>query len=152
MKYLIFLSLILTLIACDKGPKTPEGLIKMFVTDLSSKKVEKSYFEQYTTGELWDAVKDLDEEEFNNYANGKKVKKVKLKILNKNCVGDTCNLTYEVGYAEGKGAEEGKGDFHSEVKKVAVVVKQEDSWKIYKVSNIKTYIEAQNTIEVGPEN
>ncbi len=136
-------------IGCDRGAKTPEGLIRMFVNDLSNTQVEKSYFEKYTTGKVWDSVADLNEEDFNKFANHKKTKNAKVKILNKNCEIAKCTLTYIVSYSL-SGAN--KSDFKSEVKKAAVLVKDGDIWKISEVANIKTFLEATNAIDVGPEN
>jgi hypothetical protein len=152
MKLLILIPIFLfALLSCDRGAKTPDGLLKMFITDLSERTVDKAYFEENTTGELWESVKDLEEEEFKSFISSRKAQRPKLKIILKNCSGDICNITYEVKYLEGKETEKSKG-FLSEVRKVAIVEKHDGMWKLSKVSNVKTYIEAKESLQIIPDN
>ena len=138
---LVFLSMFLVMfISCDKGAKTPEGLLKMYVNDLTSNaSISKDYFEKYTTGKLWESVVDLDEESFKKFISMSKVKNAKVQVSNKNCVASQCTLSYIVKYDT---VEESKKTFKSEVKKVAILVQEGEFWKISEVSNIKTFIEA----------
>ncbi len=95
MKYILPIMMIFTFYSCDKGAKTPEGLLKMYVNDLSSKSITKEYFEKYTTGKLLDSVSVLTEEDFQKYIKLRvKIKKPRIEIANKNCLEDRCTLTY----------------------------------------------------------
>jgi hypothetical protein len=145
MKLVLSLLFLSILFSCDKGAKTPEGLIKMYVNDLTTSTVDKDYFEKYTTGKLWDKVSNLKEEEFSKFVNLSKIKKPRVKISNKNCVADRCTLTYVVKYDV---LTDKKKSFESEIKKIAILVKVGESWKISEVSNIKSYFEAAEAIEV----
>ncbi|MAX65350.1 MAG: hypothetical protein QF441_14620 [Bacteriovoracaceae bacterium] len=146
----IFLLLIVSFIvlSCDKGAKTPEGLLSMYIKDLTSSQIDKDYFEKYTTGELWERVEGLDEEEFKKFVDLSKVKNPEIDITNKNCIADKCTLTYIIKYDV---MEKDKKSFGSEVKKIATLVKSGDIWKISDVTNVKSYFEAESAIDVLPE-
>ena len=146
---LILSILFITLLSCDKGAKTPEGLLKMYVRDLTSgRTIKLSYFEKYTTGKLWESVENLEEDEFKKFISMGKVKNAKVQISNKNCIADQCTLSYIVKYDT---VEDSKKTFQSEVKKVAVIQKDGEIWKISEVSNIKTYIESNIPINALTE-
>jgi hypothetical protein len=145
MKVLLLSIFVVMFVSCDKGAKTPEGLLKMYVNDLTgSSSISKDYFEKYTTGKLWNSVVDLDEEDFKKFISMGKVKNAKVQVSNKNCVAQQCTLSYIVKYDT---MENSKKTFKSEVKKVAILVKEGEIWKISEVSNIKTYIEASVPID-----
>lgn len=143
MKYILIL---LLGFSCTKGPSTPEGLLEMFVTDVTSKSIGKDYYEKYTDGELWESVSELSEEDFNKFLKLNKVKNPKVSISNKNCVTDVeCTLTYVVKYNV---TGEEKSEYKSEVKKVATIKQVEGNWKIFEVNNIKTYHDSKTPLEV----
>ena len=139
------MTLLFALVGCDKGPKSPEGMLKMYVNDLTSNEVSREYFEKYTTGPLLEKVQALSDEEFKEFIKIGKLKNAKIDISNKACTGITCNLTYIVKYDI---VEAGKQQFKTEVKKIAVLEKAEELWKISEVTNVKTYIEGSSPIEV----
>ncbi len=143
--YIITMTLFFTLFGCDKGPKSPEGMLKMYVNDLTSNEVNKEYFEKYTTGPLLEKVQSLSDEEFKEFIKIGKLKNAKIDISNKTCTDSSCNLTYIVKYDI---LEAGKQQFKTEVKKIAVLEKAENLWKISEVTNVKTYIEGSSPIEV----
>ncbi len=153
MKFLLVL-LVVGLVSCDKGAKTPEGLIKLFVSEVTSKKVDKEFFEKYTTGKLLESVNQLEESEMEEFLDKSmkrltKVQNPKIEISNKVCAGEKCTVTYIVKF-DFKNKEE--GDFESEIKKVATVVKDGETWKISEVSNVKSYYNAQQPINALEEN
>lgn len=142
----ILLMLVFVLVACSKDPSTPEGLIKMYVEDVTSKQMTKDYYEKYTGGELWESISSLNDEDFESFSSLKKLKNAKVNIEKKICESKSeCRLTYIIKY-EYDG--EDKNEFASEVKKVAELQKVEDSWKILKVSNIKSYVDSKTPINV----
>lgn len=145
MKYFAVILLTLFVISCDQGAKTPEGLIKMYIQDLTQKKVDRTYFEKYTTGKLLETVTSLDDEEFKKFVGVEKLANPRIDISNKNCAADSCTLTYIIKYDI---VENNSKEFSSEVKKVATLIKDEDIWKISEVTNVKTFIEGSNPIEV----
>ena len=150
---IILLATFLFFVACDKGSKTPEGLIRNFVDEVTSSKVDMEFFKKNTTGELLKSVEELEPSELeelltNSSKRLAKVKKPKVEISNKVCAGDKCTLTYIVKF-DFDGKKEGM--FESEVKKIATVVKDGEFWKVSEVSNVKTYYNAQKPIDTSSE-
>ena len=86
----------------------------------------------------------MEADDFKSFLLKNKVKNPKIKVLNKNCIGAKCILTYVITYQTGKDY-----SFNSEVKKLATIENIEnEGWRISDVSNIKTYFEAQKPLEV----
>lgn len=137
------------LVSCSPGPSTPEGLLRMYVNDITTKSVGKDYYLKYTAGELKSSVEEMDEEEIKKSSYMENVKRAKVEVLNKNCQEAKCVLTYTVSYDTVEGD---KATFSSETKKLAEFVKQEDEWKISSVTNLKTFIEAKEPISPLEEN
>lgn len=142
MKYLLMIFLV---VACSKDIKTPEGLLTKFTEDITTKKMDRDYYSKYTTGKMKESIEKLSDEEFDSYGNLSRVENAKVEVLKKNCTADKCALTYIVKYDYKSEGSKDK-DFKSEVKKVANLVKVEETWKIEDVSNIKTYHESVKPI------
>lgn len=149
MKIILLILSLVAIISCDKGAKTPEGLLQMYVKDLTSKSVTKDDYEKYTTGKLWERVADLDEEDFKKFIDLSRVKNPQMRITNKSCQASSCTITYILKYNV---TDKDNAEFKSEVKKIAILEKFEDIWKIADVSNVKTFIDAKSSINIGPNN
>ena len=109
--------------------------------------VEKDFVVERTTGKLRSSLEAMTEEEFTRFADLRSIKRDTFKVLSKNCQEKRCYVTYSLGYRQ---APEGKTTWHSEVKKIAEVQWIEGKWLIADVSNLKTYHESVETIEVSP--
>lgn len=134
------------MMACNKGAKSPEGLIEMYVSDITTRSVDRDYFNTYTDGELLATVQELSDEDFKEFITVKAVKNARVKILTKNCTNDeNCSLTYLIKYDVAGG---GDSNFKTEVKKLAEVKKFDDVWKLLSVQNLKTFHQALNPIKV----
>lgn len=142
-----FVGILVMFVACDKGAKTPDGLLKKYVEDFTTKKLDREYFEKFTTGKILESVQALTDEEFEKFANTKKASKARVSIINQNCQETKCSITYLVKYE----SDVNKDIYKSEVKKIAQLVKNEEFWKVADVVNVKTYIEAQQNIEISNE-
>jgi predicted membrane-bound dolichyl-phosphate-mannose-protein mannosyltransferase len=149
IKSLIAVFIMITTISCEESAKSPEGLIKMYVKDVTTKSLSRDYFEKYTTGKLLDSINSLSDDEFKKFVDLKKIKNAYADISTKNCSESKCTITYVVKYDVVKEEEK---EFSSEVKKIASLVKYEEIWKIEEVSNVKTYIEAKKPIDAMSEN
>lgn len=79
------------------------------------------------------------------------VKKADTKIINSKCESSKCIVTFIVDYTY-QFKEEGTKSYKNEVKKIAEVEKVDGDWKISNVTNLKTYIEAQEPIDTAPKN
>lgn len=142
--------LVLFLVSCSYSPESPEGLIKMFVKDTSTKQIGRDYYEKYTTGDLLEAANSLSDENLEN-TKMSNVKKAETKIINSKCEGDKCIVTFIVDYTY-QFKDEKINSYKNEVKKIAEVQKEDGDWKISSVTNLKTYIEAEEPINTAPKN
>lgn len=131
--------------ACTNDAKTPEGLLNKFVVDITTKKLDREYFEEYTTGKVLENIEQLNQDEFEKFSNLSDIKEPKIDVIKKVCSDKYCTLTYIIKYSQHI---KQKKEFNSEVKKVATLEKEGDTWKISEVSNLKTYHEAVNPIKV----
>lgn len=142
-------AVLLVLASCSPSPETPEGLLKMYVNDVTTKKVDKDYYLKYTTDELKESVEDLTEEEVANRSFSQNVKRAKVNILNKNCQNGSCVLTYVVSYDT---VERDKTKFATETKKLAEIRKEEGVWKIANITHLKTFHDSREPINALEEN
>lgn len=141
-----FILMILFLVSCTKDIKTPEGLLAKFTEDITTKNMDRDYYYKYTTGKMKESIEKLTDEEFEEFRNLSRVKNSRVDIQKKNCTEQKCSLTYIIKY-DYQGSESKENEFKSEVKKVANLVKVEETWKIEDVSNIKTYHESVKPID-----
>ena len=145
-----FFLVVLFLVSCSYSPESPEGLIKMFIKDTSTKSVDREYYERYTTGDLLEAANSINDEVLENTKMAN-VKKAETKIINSKCESSKCIVTFIVDYTY-QFKDEGTKSYKNEVKKIAEVEKVDGEWKIGSVTNLKTYIEAQEPIDTAPKN
>lgn len=144
MKFLAFI-LLFALTACMKNDEGPEAALKDFVDSRVGKVIDREFVMKRVSGKMLQSFKQMTPETFEQFADMKNIKADSLKILSKNCENDKCFLTYSVSYLT-KNAE--KTLFSSEVKKIAEMVQVEDKWLIADVSNILTYHESHEAINL----
>lgn len=142
-----FIIISLLLAACVNKADSPEAALKEFIDSRLEKVVSKEFVVERTTGKLRSSLEAMTEEEFTRFADLRSIKRDTFKVLSKNCQEKRCYVTYSLGYRQ---APEGKTTWHSEVKKIAEVQWIEGKWLIADVSNLKTYHESVETIEVSP--
>lgn len=145
MKIILFLLLLVSFVGCKEDATTPEGLLNKFVVDITTKKLDRDYFDKYTTGKMLESIEQLNEDEFEKFSNLANAKDPKIEVSKKNCSDSRCSLTYVVKYDYHIKKQK---EFKTEVKKLATLVKDGEIWKIEEVSNLKTYHEATNPINV----
>lgn len=143
MNKLVCLIIVLVVASCTKGAKSPDGLVKKFAQDIATKNLDMDYYEKFTTGEMLKEIQELGEENFEKNSRMANVTNVKVRILSQTCESDKCVITYNVKYKT-KNSDEGK--FDSEIKKIAQVHKEEEFWKMSKVTNLKTFHESTKPI------
>lgn len=142
-----FIIITLLLSACINKADSPEAALKDFIDSRLEKIVSKDFVVERTTGKLRSSLEAMNEQEFTRFADLRSFKRDTFKVLSKNCQDKRCYLTYSLGYHQ---APEGKTTWHSEVKKIAEIQWIEGKWLIADVSNLKTYHESVETIEVSP--
>lgn len=143
-KFLLSVGIVSLFMACTPSPKTPEGLLRLYISDVTTKELDKDYYLERTAGTLREQVESMNEDELAKSSYLKNVSKVKVDILSKNCQGEKCAITYVVSYDSKKGD---KVASSSETKKIAELLKEEGKWKISSVTNLKTFIESNEPIE-----
>jgi len=144
MKYFFIIFL---LVGCFDRGDSPEGALRDFTLARLEKVVERDFVVARTTGKMRVSVESMSEDEFKLFSDLRKYKRDTFKIISKSCQEKRCYVTYSLGYHEEKEAKKG---WASEVKKIAEIIWVEDKWLIADVSNIKTYHETSETIDVTP--
>lgn len=124
----------LFLVACSRSK--PEEALKSYMNDrLSGKLTSREAILAKATGKYWAAINALTEDEFKKFENLSQIKQDSFRLLTRRCEGDTCYLTYSIGYST---LENNKKIFSSEVKKVAELKRDAGDWKIADISNLTT--------------
>ena len=137
----------LLLTACNRE-STPENALEDFINYRFESGQSKEDILEMTTGPLNEKLSSMSEEDLAKFVDVKDLSKRRLKVLIKNCEGDTCYLTYVLRYVQGS---ETPKDFSVEVKKIAQVDKVEEKWLLADVSNVKTYIEGKKELRIEEE-
>lgn len=140
-----YLFLAILFVGCYGGADTPEAALKNYVQKVTTNKADRDFYLQYTSGKLLESIESMDDEEFKKFNKFEKIKNAKVNIIYKSCEQQTCSLTYTVKYEV---HENQKVSFDTEVKKIAELVKVDDSWKIFEVNNTKTFIESKSAIDI----
>lgn len=130
--------------ACSKDMRTPEGALYSYVTDVSQGEPNRDFYMERTTGDLKSFIKGMTDEQFANFNQLPAMSQLKVDIEKKICEGDRCSITYIVKYNQLSG---GKLTDKIESKKLAVLLKIEDLWKISNIKDIKTSIEASKQVK-----
>ncbi|PIP92761.1 MAG: hypothetical protein COW00_05515 [Bdellovibrio sp. CG12_big_fil_rev_8_21_14_0_65_39_13] len=139
MRFLFLNSLIALLIFSCTKKQAPEDVLRKYVDYRFSASQTRDGAIEMLTGELKEKLKSLSEEELKIFLNSTNMTKKSLSIQSSNCSGDKCKIVYILKYEK---SDQGKKPYVVENKKEAVLAKEEDSWKVSEVSNIKTYIES----------
>ena len=144
MKYLV---LLLVLTSCFSKGDSPEAALREFVDARLEKAVARDFVLDHTTGKMRVSVEAMSDDEFTKFADLSNYKRDTFKVISKSCQEKRCYLTYSLGY---RTTTDGKASWSSEVKKIAELLWVEGKWLIADVSNIKTYHETSESIEVNP--
>lgn len=135
------------LVGCFDRGDSPEGALRDFTNARLEKMVDRDFVVSRTTGKMRVSVESMSDEEFAVFSDLRKYKQDTFKIISKSCQEKRCYVTYSLGYHENAAD---KKTWVSEVKKIAEIIWVEGKWLIADVSNIKTYHETTETIEVTP--
>ncbi len=132
--------LLLSLVSCQKN-EDPENILRSFIKKRFSKNVD---FEELTSF----FVQDLKKEYENSREEVEKLFKKKfifkyLKVRHKEFNNDTASITYSLAYKDDK------VDSITVVKKIALFRKENKSWKIYDIQNIKTNLTILEKLNVN---
>ena len=141
------LFILFILASCINQVDSPEAAISDFVNARLDKVVARDEVVNRTTGKMKLSLESMSEEEFKSFSDLKDYRKDSFKIISKSCQEKKCYVTYSVGYRQIKAS---KAGWMSEVKKIAEVLRVEGKWLIADVTNLKTYHETTESIDVTP--
>lgn len=133
-------------VSCFNSSSTPESALENYIDKITTSDVDKDFYLDHTTGSLKDSILEMSDDEFNSFKQMPKIAGKKIKIISRACDDVKCTLTYLLTYSSGNEAE-----FKNEIKKIAVLQKIDDEWKIAQASNLKTYIEAKKDLQISNE-
>ena len=140
-----FLVALLFFLSCTGRDTGPEGTLREYISYRFSKNQNKTKLLKKTTGELYQDLNSLSEEVLNALVDVRKYRRGSLKINLKKCSENLCHITYTLKIIKKK---DGRPDFEIEVKKIARLEREEEEWKISKISELKSYFETEKTIDV----
>ena len=143
MEYLLVT--LLLFLSCTSKNTGPEGTLREYVNYRFSKNQTKTKLLEKTTGELYRDLNSLSEEVLNALVDFKKYRRGSLKINLKKCSRDICHITYTLKVIKKKN---GRSDFEIEVKKIARLEREDEEWKISKISELKSYFGTEKPIDV----
>lgn len=132
------------IVGCNENREPKDALDKYISLRMDGESNKEKYYD-VVEGELKKLIDNLTESEFNEFVSTMKgVKKRNLNVLHSTCGNDQCHFTYVVSLAYKK---EGELQYHADVKKVALIEKFENSWKLTDiVSEPKTFIKGIDPI------
>lgn len=145
MKILLAL---LFLAGCFDSGNSPESALKDFVESRLERVATRSAVLERTTGKMRLSLEAMDDHDFEQFADLRQYKRESFRIISKACQEKKCYVTYSLSYR--KTPQAGSIEWSSEVKKIVEILWIEGKWLIADVSNIKTYHESGQAIDVGP--
>ncbi len=143
----ITLILLLGLISCTKRADNPEQVLRDFIEIRFKNSQDIGTLLTYATGDFktsLETMTDRDIEFFTKHG----LKKRKLEITNSICQESTCSITYIISLDEYNGDTLQNS---SELKKIAKLELVGEDWKISDITNIKTYHDLKEPIDVTPK-
>lgn len=146
MKYFKFIVIQILIIGCTATNfQNPETVLKEYVDYRFSKHQTRPHLLKYATAFLRQSIEEMTEKDFHDFKKTHNYKKRKFKINLKKCSGDQCHLTYTVTYDIIK---ENRNLYSVEVKKIAELHRESNTWKIASISNIKTFLDSKISIDL----
>jgi hypothetical protein len=128
---------VLLFFSCTKN--TPENFLKSYIYSRYGKEVKKDYLIENATGKFLKEINELEEASLPVILDLKKYSLKEFKIHNKECLENTCTLSFTIGYKN-------KSDIVYS-KKIIKLEKVSTSWKISRIHNVKTFLESTKTLK-----
>ncbi len=144
IKLLILINVCFFLVGCEKNDQ-PEDVLSSYIEQFLSKSLSKSEALELLGKELKESVAQMDDSDYSGYLERNSFKKRSFRIILKNCHEDKCHITYILKYRQ-KTLD--TKEYNIDIKKIAQIEKIEDQWKITDIENLKTFIDAKNSIDV----
>lgn len=146
MKMTLILLLVVNtfvLVSC-KQDLGPEDSLRSYIDYSVSSKSSREGFIERSTGTMKARLEIMENAEFDEFAKEMAhVEKKRVKFNHTSCQDNKCFITYTLSY---DGQSEGVSVYEVEVRKIAELVKEEETWKLANISNVKSYYEAASEI------
>ncbi len=143
LRLTILLTAAMALVSCTKK-LGPEESLREFVRLSINGKMDKDTLLEATTGDLKTDLAALDEEQMSKYLRVEGASRDSFRINLSNCQPKVCFLTYTLKYEQ---SSNGVKTFEVELKKMAELRLEEESWLLADITDIKTYYQAEQPIE-----
>ena len=147
MRRLLFIIVALSITSCFKE-KGAEETLTTFIKERFNGSLDRNEMGDYLSGQMRESIMAMEEDDFEKFSDLSKFKKKIFKITHANCSEAKCFITYLISYDQ---YGEKVKDYRVDNKKIAEMVKVETSWKIENVTNVKTYIDAENALQIEGE-
>jgi hypothetical protein len=140
---LLTLTLLFT-VGCFKEKGAQETL-RAYIEGRFQGSLDRLEVSEFLSGHLKKNILEMSDEDFEKYSNLSNLKKKKFKVTYESCSLDKCFITYLISYDQLK---DSKDFFRVDSKKIAEMTKIEDEWKIEKVTNVKSYLESKEPLNI----
>lgn len=133
--------------ACSDSNSTPELALERFIKYRFSNSQDRRELLSQLVPPLYDQISQLDDAEFSKFSTlgGERLKKLSLKSKNCRSHGQECSIQYVLVYDT---YDANKASFETETKKLAVLKRENNEWKVSSISNVKTYHESKKPVEI----
>ncbi len=142
MKNIFFVLLLVICASCTKTT-SPEKALKEFVDYRFSIVQTKDWLLAKTVGPFNQRIAEMGPESFAQFIDTKPFKKRRFSILSNRCTDVDCFVTYILVYDNFR---DSILTATTEVKKVAQVRLVDGEWRIFDISNVKTYLDMKEPI------
>lgn len=130
-------------ISCEKSG-SPESRLKGYVKFRFEEGHTKEEILSWLADPLRAKYEDLSDQQFKTISDVKGLKLKKFRVVNSNCSNPkACYITYTIKYETSR---QNQSVFSTEVKKIAELKQDGDTWKIADVNNIKTFHSSEDEI------
>ena len=142
----LVLACLLQTSSCVEKSRDPVRALQSYIDYRFSKNQSKEKLLSKTRGELYAELERFSEEELSNLVNPRKYRRGSFKVNLKKCNDTRCHITYTLKFDQKDNNQ--KKSFRVITKKIAQLDFEEETWKIAKITEIKTYFEAKNSLDV----
>ena len=140
MKLINILICALMLLSCSQK-KGPEGVLKSYIDKRFSSGIDKEEFSEFFGGTMLEDLETVDESVVGKMNKIKDYKKTSFTVNFKKCTEQKCFLTYTLSFDAKAEAGETEKKVAVKVKKVAELQKENKTWKIHDISDVKTHFD-----------
>lgn len=143
-KLLLIAFTLLFTVGCFKE-KGAQDTLRAYIEGRFQGNLDRIEVSEFLNGQLKKNILAMSDEDFATYSNLTNLKKKKFKVTYESCSVNKCFITYLISYDQLK---ESKEFFRVDSKKIAEMTMIDEEWKIEKVTNVKSYLEAKTPLDI----